>query len=154
MRIDDLLECYNTIKFPMRRAASVGYVFPFLFVFCTACGNNKAVEIPERVECIPDSVYPIYAEGVIDMCYCEQDSTYFVEYNKDSIPGTKYASQTVSCYTDPGSIVVFCSMEDVNEFIAWFADMQHNDASFKECDLFYIQRFVADSSYYYELVKK
>lgn len=136
----------------------VSVAIPILSVFLSACGNSNVVEIPERVDCIQDSVYPIYAEGVIDMGYCEHDSTYFVEYNKDSIPGTKDASQTVSCYTDPGSIVVFCSIKDVNEFIAWFADMQHNDASFKECDLFYIQRFESDSSnssgFYYKLVKK
>ena len=137
----------------------ISVVIPFSFVFLTACwNNNKVVDIPETVELIPDGAYPIYAEGVIDMGYCEQDNKYFVEYNKDSIPGAKDASLRVSCYTDPRGIVIFCSEEDLNEFITWHADMQHKDAYFKECPSFYIRRFVTDSTdtseCYYELVKK
>ena len=145
-------------KYKKKWRIMVSVAIPFSFVFLTACWNNNVVEIPEMVEIIPDGAYPIYAEGVIDIGYCKQDNEYFVEYNKDSILETKDASLRVSCYTNPGGVVIFCSEEDLDEFIAWYYNMQHDDTFSEECTLFYIQRFVTKSSdtreCYYELVRK
>ncbi|MCR5444124.1 MAG: hypothetical protein K6E96_00375 [Bacteroidales bacterium] len=125
-----------------------------LIVFLPTLRNN-VVEIPEMVKRIPDTVYHIDTERVIDMDYCEQDGTYYIKirYNLDSISETMDASRMASSYTEPDGITIFCFEEDINEFLSWYAHMQHKDVYFEESVSFYIQRFITDSGYYYELEK-